>query len=60
MIFDESFTLAHHINIRLSLGVDEVISAMKYVPEDPQRSFQVAGFVLCGVRVDVKIELLMD
>lgn len=39
MTFDALFVVANHIDIRLTLGVDEVISAKKCVTKDPKRNF---------------------
>lgn len=39
MTFDALFAVAHHINIRLPLGVDDAINAKKCVTKGPQRNF---------------------
>lgn len=39
MTFDALFAVAHHINIRLPLGVDKVISVKEYVTKGPKRNF---------------------
>lgn len=48
--------IAHHINIRLSLGVDEVPGVTTCIIKGPRGIVgrQVLCYVLCGVRVDVK------
>lgn len=39
MVSNVLFILAHYINIRSPLGVDEVISAMTCVTKGPKRNF---------------------
>ena len=57
MILDALFIfIAHHINIRLSLGVDEVTGVTTCIIKGPRGIVgqQVLCYVLRGVRVDVK------